>query len=202
MRGLPLVLCVYSKQLRNHLSLHLWRSRVQTWHHGSKKFWMDISLLLYASYWHFPLFVSYRISQNSNNLLPDYITGGANFSEASSSAALASVAYRAATINPSVFGSNYTTIAGKIRDAIFAGIDDLGVMSPLVDPLNWGSVGILSTEGQAFGLMMFAAWKEWLGLWVWLSLSLQVRCKMLLQAKSIFSAGDYLHISQKAADAA
>lgn len=102
--------------------------------------------------------------QNSDNLLPDYITGGATFSDASSSAALASVAYRAATIDPQVFGPNYTTIAGKIRDAIFAGVDDLGVMSPLVDPLNWGSIGILSTEGQSFGLMLFAAWKEWLGL--------------------------------------
>jgi len=64
--------------------------------------------------------------------------------------------------HPSVFGVNYTTTASRIRDAIIRGMDDLGVMSPVVDPLNWGQPGTLSTEGQAFGLMLFAAWKDWI----------------------------------------
>jgi len=71
------------------------------------------------------------------------------------------VAYRSAVLNPRVFGANYTNVADKIRQAITKGVDDLGVMSPVVDPLNWGNQGILSTEGQAFGLMLFAAYKAW-----------------------------------------
>jgi hypothetical protein len=65
-------------------------------------------------------------------------------------------------LHPTVFGENYTIAASKIRDAIIRGVDNLGVMSPLVDPLNWNQTGTLSTEGQAFGLMLFAAWKDWI----------------------------------------
>lgn len=72
------------------------------------------------------------------------------------------MAYRAAVLDPARFGANYTNIAGDLREAVLSGVDDLGVISPLVDPLNFGSIGILSTEGQAFGLMMLAAWKAWL----------------------------------------
>lgn len=74
-----------------------------------------------------------------------------------------SVAYRSATLFPETFGSNYTQKAGKVRDAVIKGIDDMGLLSPLVDPLSFNATGTLSTEGQAFGLMMFAAWKAWLG---------------------------------------
>jgi len=98
-----------------------------------------------------------------DDLIPDYIygIGGPTFGDASSSAALASVAYRSAVLNPRIFGANYTRTADKIRRAITRGVDNLGVMSPVVDPLNWSDLGILSTEGQAFGLMLFAAWKAW-----------------------------------------
>ena len=97
-------------------------------------------------------------------MIPDYISGGPNFGDASSSAALSSVAYRAAVIDSKIFGSNYTDVATRLRRTVIAGIDDLGVISPVVDPLNFGNVGILSTEGQAFTLMMMAAWRDWLGL--------------------------------------
>lgn len=103
-------------------------------------------------------------NQTSSNLLPDYFTNGPNNNDSSSAAALASVAYRAAAMNPSVFGSNYTDIAGQLRDAVFNGIDDLGVLTPVVDPLNAAAIGTLSTEAQAFGLMMMAAWRDWIGL--------------------------------------
>ena len=42
-------------------------------------------------------------------------------------------------------------IAGKVRDAVFNGIDELGLIYPYVDPLHWDKVGVLSTEGQSFG---------------------------------------------------
>ena len=94
--------------------------------------------------------------------MPDYITGGPSFGDGSASAALASVAYRGAKFFPETFGTNYTQIAAKVRDAVIGGVDSMGVLSPVVDPLNWNTTGVLSTEGQAFALMMFAAWKDWL----------------------------------------
>ncbi|EJD51821.1 Six-hairpin glycosidase [Auricularia subglabra TFB-10046 SS5] len=101
----------------------------------------------------------------SDGLLPDYIQpGGADFSDAAASAALASVAYRAASLWPKQFDGNYLETAGKIRDAVLDGIDELGLMTPLVDPLKWDAIGVVSTEGQAFGLMLMAAWRDYLGI--------------------------------------
>lgn len=94
---------------------------------------------------------------NSDNLIPDYIQGGPNFSDASASSALASVAFRSAVANPTVFGKNYTDVASKILTAVLNGVDNLGVLSPVVDPLSWSQIGILSTEAQAFGIMMIEA---------------------------------------------
>jgi hypothetical protein len=89
--------------------------------------------------------------------------GGPSFGDCSASAALASVAYRGAKLYPRTFGANYTDKACKIRDAVIDGVDSMGVLSPVVDPLGWDKLGVLSAEGQAFALMMFAAWKDWLG---------------------------------------
>jgi hypothetical protein len=36
-----------------------------------------------------------------------------------------------------------------------------GWLSPVVDPLNVGSEGSQSPEGQAFVLMLYAAWRDW-----------------------------------------
>jgi hypothetical protein len=95
-------------------------------------------------------------------LIPDYISGGETFGDSSASAALVSAAYRAAKFFPEMFGCNYTEIAGEIRDAVIRGVDYMGLLTPVVNPLDPHAVGILSTEGQAFSLMMFAAWRDWL----------------------------------------
>jgi len=95
------------------------------------------------------------------NLVPNYIKGGPAFGDASASSALASVAFRSAVLHPRVFGKNYTDIASKIRGAVLDGVDNLGVMSPVVNPLIWTEIGILSTEAQAFGLMLMAAYDAW-----------------------------------------
>jgi len=103
------------------------------------------------------------LTQRSDHLLPDYITGGPCFSDAASSAALASVAYRVAQLYPQQFGANYTKVAAKIRDAVLDNLTNLGTLQPIVDPLNWNQTGLLSTESQAFGLMMLSAWRDWIG---------------------------------------
>ncbi|KAG2147404.1 Six-hairpin glycosidase-like protein [Suillus bovinus] len=104
----------------------------------------------------------------SDDLIPNYITGGPSFSDAASSAALASVAYRVAHLFPQEFGTNYTHVATKIRDAVVGNITNLGIMQPIANPLPdpfpyWNETGLLSTESQAFGLMMLSAWRDWIG---------------------------------------
>lgn len=107
-------------------------------------------------------------TQRSDNLVPNYITGGPSFPDAASSAALSSVAYRVAHVFPEKFGTNYTDVAAKIRDAVVGNITNLGTMQPIVNPLPdpfpyWNQTGLLSTESQAFGLMMLSAWRDWIG---------------------------------------
>jgi hypothetical protein len=102
-------------------------------------------------------------AMDSDNLIPNYIEGGPDFGDAASSAALAAVTYRLAKMHPQTFGSSYTSNAAKLRDAVLSRLDEMGVMAPVVDPLRWGDVGELSTEAQAFGVMMMAAWRDYLG---------------------------------------
>ncbi|KAG9128275.1 hypothetical protein FRC07_001916 [Ceratobasidium sp. 392] len=99
---------------------------------------------------------------DSDNLVPNYMdkTGDDTFGDAAASALLSATAFRAATLWPKEF-SKYTEDANKIKDSVISKIDDLGLLKPIVDPLSWHKVGILGTESQAFGLMMYAAWRDW-----------------------------------------
>ncbi|KAG2066895.1 Six-hairpin glycosidase [Suillus decipiens] len=105
----------------------------------------------------------------SDNFVPNYITGGPSFPDAASSAAFASVAYRVARHFPKHFDvAHYTDVAAKIRDAVVDNITNLGTLHPIVNPLPdpfpyWNETGLLSTESQAFGLMMLSAWRDWIG---------------------------------------
>jgi hypothetical protein len=45
---------------------------------------------------------------------------------------------------------------------ILSTVDELGLISPVVDPLSWEVIGVVSTEGQGFALMMHAAWRDWI----------------------------------------
>jgi len=96
---------------------------------------------------------------NPDGLLPDYFFGtGVSFSDASASSAIATAAYRAVALWPSVFPTEaFLPPAEKIFYAVVPHVDELGLVNPVVDPLNWSSVGTVSTEAQAFALMMSAA---------------------------------------------
>ncbi|KAG8740283.1 hypothetical protein FRC10_004538 [Ceratobasidium sp. 414] len=101
---------------------------------------------------------------DSDNLVPNYMDNSGNgqdtFGDAAASAMLAATAFRAATFWPADF-SQYIDNANKIKDSIISKIDDLGLLTPIVDPLSWHQVGVLGTESQAFGVMMYAAWRDW-----------------------------------------
>ncbi|GAB1524941.1 glycoside hydrolase family 88 protein [Rhizoctonia solani] len=104
---------------------------------------------------------------DSDNLVPNYMdnTGrpGTNdtFGDAAGSALVAATAYRAANMWPADFGRNYTDCAEKIKQSVMEKITDLGLIHPIVDPVSWHQQGILGTEAQAFGVMMYAAWRDW-----------------------------------------
>ena len=104
-------------------------------------------------------------------MVPNYLeappSGSAAFGDAASSAAFVACAYRCSTHWPEEFPEEKYVRGAveRIRDAVIAGVDDLGLMSPVVDPLGItpDALGLLSPEAQAFGIMMFAAWRDWEG---------------------------------------
>ncbi|EIN09922.1 hypothetical protein PUNSTDRAFT_66094 [Punctularia strigosozonata HHB-11173 SS5] len=105
----------------------------------------------------------------SDGLIPDYMSTlpDAHFGDTSSSAALASVYYRLAALYPDRFSPAMAPALAKgaatLRDAVLNGANELGEVGPAVDPLVWDQVGVVSTEGQAFVLMLISAWRDWLG---------------------------------------
>ncbi|EUC59869.1 glycoside hydrolase family protein [Rhizoctonia solani AG-3 Rhs1AP] len=104
---------------------------------------------------------------DSDNLVPNYMTNvgspGANdtFGDAAASALLAATAYRAASSWPADFGTSYIDNAEKIKESVMTKITDLGLLSPVVNPVSWHEKGVFSAEAQAFGIMMYAAWRDW-----------------------------------------
>jgi hypothetical protein len=77
------------------------------------------------------------------------------------------VYYRLAALYPSRFSPSQSPLLAKgaetLRTAVLNGANELGEVGPAVNPLVWDQVGVVSTEGQAFALMMIAAWRDWLG---------------------------------------
>ncbi|KAL0069462.1 hypothetical protein AAF712_003495 [Marasmius tenuissimus] len=116
-------------------------------------------------------------STPDQGLLPNYLNddGGHWFGEISGSSLLAAVAYRMAVLQPNVFGGSgssgrYTAWADGIR-GVLGGNDEggnphvtsEGVVTPAVNPLNWGDRTPFTTgspEGQNFVVLMYAAWRD------------------------------------------
>ncbi|KAH7343911.1 hypothetical protein B0J17DRAFT_693554 [Rhizoctonia solani] len=104
---------------------------------------------------------------DSDYLVPNYMddSGHAStddtFGDAAASALLAATVYRAVNMWPADVGASYIDNADKIKESVMAKITDLGLLPPIVDPVSWHEKGILDTEAQAFGIMMYAAWRDW-----------------------------------------
>jgi hypothetical protein len=69
-----------------------------------------------------------------------------------------------AAIDPVIFNSTYTDWADARRQAIAAHVNNTGIISPAVNPLNWHdhtpyTAG--SPEGQSFGVLLYAAYRDW-----------------------------------------
>ena len=119
----------------------------------------------------------------------DGLNGNNNFDDASSSALLAATVYHLALLTgnktfipqaertrTALFASNGTSAPSlpsspsssssspSNASSAFAHTPHFtsdGWLSPVVDPLNVGSQGSRSPEGQAFVLILHAAWRDW-----------------------------------------
>ncbi|GAA5898067.1 uncharacterized protein JCM6883_000913 [Sporobolomyces salmoneus] len=98
-----------------------------------------------------------------DGLLPNYFDIDSSFSDASGSALLAATAYRLATLD-SASSTNYTDIlqsASKIRTAVNSQVQASGWLAQVVDPLSFAQQSQTSPEGQAFVLLLHAAWSDY-----------------------------------------
>ncbi|TAQ85422.1 hypothetical protein B7494_g6243 [Chlorociboria aeruginascens] len=105
-------------------------------------------------------------SDPSTGLLRNILNDTSWFGETSGTALLASVVYRMAVLAPETFSQNgrYIAWADSLRGSIASHVNANGTMAPAVNPLDWGSTIPLTTgspEGQSFGVLLAAAYRDW-----------------------------------------
>lgn len=100
-----------------------------------------------------------------DGLVPNYMyskDAEAWFGEVSGSALLAATAFRMAVLRSKAFGGEYVEWAEGMRKEVGRHVKD-GVAAPAVNPMGWKDrkpVVTGSPEGQAFVVMMYAAWRD------------------------------------------
>ncbi|KAM0747198.1 hypothetical protein T439DRAFT_328960 [Meredithblackwellia eburnea MCA 4105] len=98
---------------------------------------------------------------SSSNLLPNYYHSSSTFSDAASSALLASVVYRMASLGE-LSNTSLINTAEKVRQAVnSAATSNSGWLNPVVDPLVWNQQSTKSPEAEAFVIMLQAAWRDY-----------------------------------------
>ncbi|KAI3611098.1 glycoside hydrolase family 105 protein [Moniliophthora roreri] len=93
---------------------------------------------------------------------PEVPISSSSFYDAASTALLASTVYRLSVLEGECESIQY---AERSRKALFAPhskhITEEGWLKPVVNPYNYRLEGSKSAEGQAFVLMLHAAWRDW-----------------------------------------
>ncbi|KAF2132670.1 Six-hairpin glycosidase [Dothidotthia symphoricarpi CBS 119687] len=104
---------------------------------------------------------------DSSGLLRNYLDDETWWGEVSGTALLAATTFRMAVLKPGIFGTTYTNWAVRKMEVVSCCIDETtGIAQPFVNPLKEGQKTPLegvSPEGQAFVVLMFAAWRDWNG---------------------------------------
>lgn len=98
--------------------------------------------------------------QHSNGTLFNYIDESNSFADTSSTALLAAVTYRMATLTGD---TGHVSAADKAYNLIKASVDSNGWLRNTVDPETFNSpslAGSHSPEGQAFVLLLHAAYRD------------------------------------------
>ncbi|KAI1472061.1 uncharacterized protein F4812DRAFT_456158 [Daldinia caldariorum] len=95
-------------------------------------------------------------------LLGNYLNDTTWFGELSGTTLLTATAYRMARLEPREFGPRYTEWADSKREVIMKKISSDGLLSPVVNPLNWGdrTPRKESPEAQSFAILMLAAHRD------------------------------------------
>ncbi|GAA6009924.1 hypothetical protein JCM10207_002159 [Rhodosporidiobolus poonsookiae] len=100
----------------------------------------------------------------SDGLLPNYYdsASGSSFSDGSGSALLAASAYRLAVLNSTVISDATLAHAATIRAAVNRKVNtQSGWLAPVVNPLSFKEQASQSPEGEAFVLLLQAAWDDY-----------------------------------------
>ncbi|KAL7627365.1 hypothetical protein AAE478_001558 [Parahypoxylon ruwenzoriense] len=102
-------------------------------------------------------------AEKDEPLLRNYLNDTTWFGELSGTTLLTATAYRMAQLEPRDFGHKYLAWADSKREAITERISDDGLLSPVINPLNWGdrTPGKESPEAQSFAVLMFAAYRDY-----------------------------------------
>jgi hypothetical protein len=112
-------------------------------------------------------------NQRSSNLFGNYADDSSSFDDASSTALVASTVYRlslisnihrhlpAAELSRNSLSSATSGSSNASSISNLAHFDSNGWLTPVVNPYNTGVQGTQSPEGQAFVVMMQAAWNDW-----------------------------------------
>lgn len=93
--------------------------------------------------------------------MPNYYdsASGSSFSDASGSALLAASAYRLAQLTGD---TSFVSKADTVRTAVFAAVDrSTGWLAPVVNPLSFKAQANQSPEGEAFVLLLQAAYRDY-----------------------------------------
>ncbi|KAI8949817.1 hypothetical protein F4801DRAFT_580075 [Xylaria longipes] len=95
-------------------------------------------------------------------LLRNYLNDTAWFGELSGTTLLIATTYRMAKLEPETFGDGYVTWANEKREEVVERINEDGLLSPVINPLDWNdrTPGTASPEAQSFAVLMFAAHRD------------------------------------------
>ncbi|KAI1753689.1 hypothetical protein F4782DRAFT_495354 [Xylaria castorea] len=95
-------------------------------------------------------------------LLRNYLNDTSWFGELSGTTLLTATTYRMAKLEPEVFGDGYVAWADMKREEVVERINEDGLLSPVINPLNWNdrTPGTASPEAQSFAVLMFAAYRD------------------------------------------
>jgi len=96
--------------------------------------------------------------QQNNGAFRNYLDNPDTFTDSSSTAFFAASVYRLAALSPDA--SRYIPAADKARQWVSSDLGGDGWLKNVVNPYNFGEKGSRSPEGQAFVLMMEAAYRD------------------------------------------
>ncbi|KAI0969351.1 hypothetical protein F4678DRAFT_440133 [Xylaria arbuscula] len=107
--------------------------------------------------------ISLDTSEPEEPLLRNYLNDTTWFGELSGTTLLTATAYRMAKLKPETFGDKYVAWANEKRQEIVQRINEDGLLSPVINPLNWNdrTPATASPEAQSFGVLMFAAYRDY-----------------------------------------